>query len=212
MNDLKFTYLGEEYNLTEIVGESELFTTDDGKTQVITKKGIVVLLNHFPDIDYRFDTIQQLRFSDTNVLSLHAEVFNIKHPELRTGRSFGEVSIKNSTGFHGEEEAQYPVAILENRARNRAIIRHFGIPGLFSEEESPDFSRENITNSSTNGVDDSIDIVIQKKCEELNVTTEDLHSIYCTILKDDSLTEEDVSLRATKKVKEKVLKELESKS
>jgi hypothetical protein len=98
---------------------------------IISKAGMIALLSHFPDIDCTFGELQHFSLNGADVLAVQACAFNRRDDNLPLGRSFGELSTANADAF----ALTYPVSTIENRARNRAVIRHLGIEGVFSEEE-----------------------------------------------------------------------------
>lgn len=128
---MKFEYLGSKFDLQEIVGEGNLYKADSGKGWIISKAGMIALLQHFPDIDCTFEDLRVFNLQGNDVLTVQACAFNRSDASLPLGRSFGELSTANADPF----ALAYPVSTVENRARNRAVIRHLGIEGVFSEEE-----------------------------------------------------------------------------
>ena len=128
---MKFTYRGEEHDLLEIVGENNLSAADRGNGMIISKDGMTLLLQHFPDIDCTFGELEHFKLEGAETLAVQACAFNRQHNELPIGRSYGELSARNADEF----ALQFPVCTVENRGRNRAVLKHLGITNCFSEEE-----------------------------------------------------------------------------
>jgi hypothetical protein len=144
---MKFKYRGDEHDLTEIVGKENLPKAETGDDHIITKDGMKLLMQHFPYIDCTFGPLQAVKFDGSDHLALEACAYNKMDGDTPygIGRSFGEISVRNADGEFG---LRFPICTLENRARNRAMLRHLGITGLVSEEElAPD--RENQYDKST---------------------------------------------------------------
>jgi len=153
MKELTFRYLGEDYNLFEIVSEKNFLSTDDEDNDlginIILKHGIKELSDHFGFKEY---DSKILAFQDTvswgtmmvmqvTMIRTPKEEINqdgeIKSTEPIEDRLFigdGEVNAKNFTS----ETVCFPEAVCRKRAVSRAVLWELGIPA-FGEEESEGF-------------------------------------------------------------------------
>jgi len=181
---MNFTYRGEDYNLIDIVGKDNLIKADSGDKFIILKDGMVILLKHFPDIDCTFGKLEKITLNGCDVVAVQACAFNRSDKALALGRSYGELSQKNVDEFG----MKYPISTVENRARNRAIIRHLGIPNVLSEEELA--SLPDAPPKPVNGEPQEEDktkraklIGITKElCSQLNMTDQERVELYCQVL------------------------------
>jgi hypothetical protein len=186
---MKFTYQGSEHDLLEIVGKDNLSRADSGDGMIISKAGMIILLQHFPDIDCTFGSLERFTLKGNDVLAVQACAFNKRDDTLPIGRSFGELSTRNADDF----AMTYPVCTVENRGRNRAVIRHLGIEGVFSEEEIKSLPTGERPSSSTNGASSEEDkqrllAKVKELTSELGWDDAKRVRLYCVALGIDKTT------------------------
>jgi hypothetical protein len=193
MISTKFSFRNKEYDLLELAGENNCFSPP-GKPNilVVTKNGTLRLSNTFPNVEISFGDVQQLNYGDETRLALLATAFEVNNDaydhRAPSHSAYGEVSLSNTDEKWGK---MYPIAILENRARNRAFFRFLGLENVFSEEESTEFVRSDEEqkepseshNSTSNGngsgdVKKKLFSRIKMLCSEQNMSDEQRLDIY----------------------------------
>ena len=192
MISTKFSFRNNNYDLVELVGENNCFSPE-GKSNilVVTKNGTLRLQNSFPQVEINFGDVQSFNYGSEVRLALLATAYDVgsdePHKRLPSHSAYGEVSLSNTDEKCGK---LYPIAILENRARNRAFFRFLGLENVFSEEESTEFVRsdeagqESTSNENGSGNGDGSETKkklftrIKMLCSELNMSDEQRMDLY----------------------------------
>lgn len=215
--ETEFKFRGDWYDLKDIITEgSHLYEIEDNgsKIKIITRAGTGYLIDFFGNIDVTFGPIQVVHdVCGESLGAVEATATDLLYPETRKGRAFGEASAKNTFGL----AAKYPVAMMEKRAKARAVNDLLGIRGVYSEDEADEFKeaiREFNNKGKKGNVDhkkkgeekkeESIDDVIS----EINSIIDDLGEddefklkIYREIIGDGEITVSQIKAKATDNVK-----------
>lgn len=189
---MKFQYQGSDYDLKEIVGEKNISRAEHGDNMIISKDGMTLLLSKFPDIDCTFGELESFQLKGQDCLAVQACAFNRNDSTLPIGRSYGELNARNADDF----AMQYPVSTVENRGRNRAVLRHLGITGLFSEEElaqitrstKPEMPSEQKGSVAAKASKNELQLKVKELCKKLGWSDDKKLKLYCHVLGIDKTT------------------------
>jgi hypothetical protein len=212
-----FHYLGNEYDLLEMVGNKDLFKADNGKGHIITKDGMKKLMGYFPQVDCTFGPIENITFNGIDILLLEATAFNKENTSVPPGRSFGEVSKLNLDEKWG---IPWPIATLECRSRNRAVLAHLGITSVFSEEElgmsdvgEALASQTQGTAANTNGMPTDMGKLsadIKNMASMLDLSDSDRMDLYREAYGNLTMTVEQINAKLSVEIMQKVYKKLKA--
>jgi len=145
MSELAFTYHGKAYKMSDVVSEENyMVLEDEGRSiNIILKHGIREICDFFGFKDASKKVIyadETKDFGSMIVIELTMQKTGPMYTDLKDAERYftgtGEISGQN----YKESRVPYPFAIVEKRARSRAVLWEIGV-NAYGEEESEEFGK-----------------------------------------------------------------------